>query len=288
MRPTQSPLRYPGGKASFTEFFGKVLERNNLGGGLYAEPFAGGAGAAVGLLVSGHVDRIAINDGDLRVFAFWKSALTNTRKFIKRIETTPITIDEWNRQREIYLNPSGKSQIAVGFAAFFLNRCNRSGILVNGGPIGGRHQSGPWRLDVRFNKVDLIRRIERLAEYGDRIQIFGEDAEVFVARIPELAGNDPSLVYLDPPYFDKGRLLYMNHFKAEDHARISRLVRGSELKWVMTYDDCSEIRLLYSWANCKRFSLKYSAYESRAGGELLIWPTSVKMPRMDGSSKMGA
>lgn len=283
---TLSPLRYPGGKASFTDFFGRLLEMNGLEGGLYAEPFAGGAGAAIGLLIGGYVDRIAINDADPRVFAFWSSALQNTSRFIQRIEKTPLSIVEWERQRQIYLNPKGKSNLAVGFAAFYLNRVNRSGIMVNAGPIGGKAQTGKWKMDARFNKPDLIKRIHKIADYGNRILLSGEDAAVFIRRIPEIALGDPALVYLDPPYFDKGRLLYMNSFTSEDHKRLGILMQNQDIHWIMTYDDCPEIRRIYTWANYRKFNLKYSAYESRSGGEVLIWPDSMRIPKLNGSSKI--
>lgn len=283
---TLSPLRYPGGKGSFTDFFGRLLELNGLQGGLYAEPFAGGAGAAIGLLIKGYVDRIAINDADPRVFAFWASALHKTSEFIRKIEKTPICIDEWERQQQIYLNPKGKSNIALGFAAFYLNRSNRSGIMLKAGPIGGKNQDGKWKIDARFNKRDLIARIERIADYGDRILVSGEDAADFINRIPVIAAGDPALVYLDPPYFDKGSMLYMNSFTAEDHERLGKLMHNQKIKWVMTYDDCPEIRRIYEWANCMKFSLKYSAYEARLGGEVLIWPNCIQIPKLNGSSKI--
>lgn len=281
-----SPLRYPGGKGSFTDFLGRLLELNGLEGSVYAEPFAGGAGAAIGLLVRGYVDRIAINDADQRVFAFWKSVVQNTDHLIRRIEKTPISIDEWRNQRRIYLNPKGKSDLSVGFATFYLNRVNRSGIMVNAGPIGGTAQRGRWKLDARFNKNDLINRIEKIASYGDRILVSGEDAANFIGRIPEISTSDPVLVYLDPPYFGKGRLLYMNSFVENDHERLGKLMREQKNTWIMTYDDCPEIRRIYSWANCKKFSLKYSAYESRTGDEVLIYPDSMSIPILGGSSKI--
>lgn len=284
---TLSPLRYPGGKGSFTDFFGRLLDMNSLSGGLYAEPFAGGAGAAVGLLFGGHVDRIAINDADQRVFAFWKSALNDTDRFIKKIESTPVTVEEWARQRKIYLNPAGKSDLSVGFSAFFLNRANRSGIMVNGGPIGGKSQAGKWKIDARFNKKDLASRIEALGEFGDRILVSGEDVVEFINRIPTIAGEDPALVYLDPPYYDKGRLLYMNSFKVADHERLGKIIQKTSLKWIMTYDDCAEIRAIYKESNSRSFNLKYSAYESRSGGEILIWPDSIKIPNIGGSKRLG-
>lgn len=287
MTPSLSPLRYPGGKASFTDFFARLLSVNQLAGGLYAEPFAGGAGAAIGLLVGGHVDRIAINDADPRVFAFWKSALENTKRFISLIETTPLTIDEWERQRAIYLNPKGKSLLRLGFAAFYLNRCNRSGIMVNGGPIGGKLQTGNWKLDARFDRARLVERISRVADYRDRIEVSCEDAKDFIDRVPAIAGREPAFVYLDPPYYVKGSRLYMNHFTHADHAGLAAHVRDcAKFSWIMTYDDVPEIRQLYSWAKCQDFGLMYSAYEKRKGGEVLISPSGLKLPKLGGSLKI--
>ena len=42
-----SPLRYPGGKTVLAPFLQELLLENNLQGGIYAEPYAGGAGAAL-------------------------------------------------------------------------------------------------------------------------------------------------------------------------------------------------------------------------------------------------
>lgn len=287
MAPTLSPLRYPGGKASFTDYFARLLSLNGLSGGLYAEPFAGGAGAALGLLIGGHVDRIAINDADPRVFAFWKSAMDNTTRFVAMIESTPLTIEEWEKQRSIYLNPKGKSLLRLGFAAFYLNRCNRSGIMVNGGPIGGKFQTGNWKLDARFDRVRLIERIKKVADYRERIEVSCEDAKDFIDRVRVIAGKEVPFVYLDPPYYVKGSRLYMNHFTHANHASLAAHVRDcAKFSWIMTYDDVPQIRELYSWANCQNFELKYSAYENRRGGEVLISPPGLKLPKLGGSMKI--
>src|SRR5207248_2479181 len=158
-----SPLRYPGGKSSLFSFFGSLIEKNDLQHVQYVEPYAGGAGAALALLILGKVDSIVINDLDRAVFAFWKAVTENTDNFIQRIRQTPLTINEWYRQREIYRQPDTELY-DLGFAAFFLNRTNRSGIL-DGGVIGGKNQTGKWSLDARFNKEALIKKIEVLADH---------------------------------------------------------------------------------------------------------------------------
>jgi DNA adenine methylase len=175
-----SPLRYPGGKGVLSEYLGATIEANGIKDCVYAEPYAGGAGAAVNLLLAGKVDRIILNDADRSVWAFWKSILDYTDEFVRRVETTPITVSEWVRQRRIYEQPRKHSILDLGFAAFFLNRCNRSGILTNGGVIGGLSQTGKWKIDARFNRTELVRRIQRISAFREKVQVANLDAVKFL------------------------------------------------------------------------------------------------------------
>src|SRR3989344_591866 len=168
-----SPLRYPGGKTSLLPFFEKIIEDHDLQKITYIEPFAGGAGAALALLFSGKVGRIVINDLDRAIYAFWKSSVLSSAKFIKKIKKTPVTISEWKKQKAIYNDPKA-SVFDLGFATFFLNRTNTSGIL-DGGLIGGLKQKSKYKIDARFNKDALIERIQQIALYKDKISIFNKD-----------------------------------------------------------------------------------------------------------------
>lgn len=281
MRVANSPLRYPGGKAVISNFLADVVIANSLKDGTYVEPYAGGAGAALSLLFAEHVQRIILNDADPCVFAFWNAILNRKDDFIQRIEETPVTIDEWNRQREIYRHHSRHSRIKVAFASFYLNRCNRSGILVDGGPIGGLDQAGKWKLDVRYNKDELIRRIEKIHLYRDRINIHNMDAIEFLENVADLkAKPEDTLVYLDPPYYIKGSRLYLNHYRQEDHARLAAyLLQSISFHWLLTYDNVPEINDLYR--NCQRipFHLPYSIHGRRTGSELLIHRGSLVLPK---------
>jgi len=273
-----SPLRYPGGKGALFPVIESILYENALQGGTYAEPFAGGAAVAIGLLLGEHVGQILINDFDPRVHAFWEAILKQHTRFQSMLQEAPLTIDEWEKQRSIYLRPDKHSGVKVGFASFFLNRCNRSGIMVNGGPIGGKNQAGKWKIDARFNRDGLASRIEHIHEKREQIRLEGSDCIELLDKLERDYKGKRVLVYLDPPYFKQGPRLYFSSFDADAHARLAKRMKTFKLPWVMTYDHVPEISRLYRWANVRPFGLRYSAYEQRNGGELLIWPDRLKMP----------
>lgn len=275
-----SPLQYPGGKAGLGPLLGRIIELNRLPNVIYAEPYAGGAGAGLRLLYSEFVSRILINDLDSRVMAFWQSILYQTSLFLNLFDHTPVTIAEWLKQRAIYRSPTTHSRLRVGFATFFLNRCNRSGILPDAGPIGGLDQVGKWKLDARYYREKIRERIEKVAEYKDRIQLHNLDALTFLDTIiAPLSDEKKVFVYLDPPYYKKGKTLYVNSYTHADHQKVATYLNEShQFKWVMSYDDVPPIRRMYRHLRQVRFGLSYTAYERRAGQELLIVPSDITVP----------
>ena len=275
-----SPLRYPGGKSALAGTLEAILYGNGLQGGSFIEPFAGGAGAALKLLMGGHVQRIVINDVDRAIFSFWKAILKATDQFIEKVQNTPLTIDEWNRQREIYQSRGRVRFLDLGFATFFLNRCNRSGIVSTGGPIGGKKQLGEWKLDARFNRAKLIERIEEIASYEEQIVIRNDDAVDLLRNLDSTLGRGRRLIFADPPYYVKGRELYLNHFSEEAHLQLSKkLVKRKRQDWVLTYDDVPEVRKLYAGLDLTPYNLRYSAHlNSKSGGEIMITPPGMEVP----------
>jgi DNA adenine methylase len=267
-----SPLRYPGGKQVLFSALRQLIELNGLSDDTYVEPYAGGAGAALALLYGEHVSRLKLNDADPAIYAFWKSALSETEAFLKLLQETPLTIDEWKRQRRIYSAAKIASPLELGFATFYLNRCNRSGIIANAGVIGGLEQLGKWKIDARFNRKELARRISRLALYKDRIEVYNQDAIQFLeSEINTPERQKQSFVYLDPPYYLKGSQLYLSYYSNDDHGILAQyLKKKARFSWVLTYDDAAEIRVLYSRLRIIPFNLRYSASASRAGSEVLI------------------
>jgi DNA adenine methylase len=252
-------------------FLSQLIVDNDLHDGTIAEPYAGGAGASLRLLFNETVSELRLNDADPRIVAFWKAVLNQTDALVGKIKQAKVSMRTWQKCRLIYDGPISRvSQLDLAFATFFLNRCNRSGIMMGGGPIGGYHQEGPWKLDARFNKTELIDRIERVASYRDRIVISKLDAIEFLSNLPQ--NNNRLLVFLDPPYYNKGQRLYLNSMEVEDHVALAKvLLNNPPFNWVLTYDNVPEIRQLYRKLGPKPFELSYSAYKRRVGKELVVF-----------------
>lgn len=271
-----TPLRYPGGKGAFAPFVKSVIEANHLQGGHYMEPFAGGAGVALDLLFSGYVSDIHINDADLAIYHFWESVVNDTARFLSLLHQTPITIDEWEKQKLILKNPENHSGLEHGFSAFYLNRTNRSGIL-KAGVIGGKAQSGKYKLDARFNKERLAKQIQRIAEYSSRIHVYNLDALELLGKTDQLLPN-PSLIYLDPPYYVKGQGLYRNFYNHDDHVQICEVLGKIEIPWIVSYDNCEEIKSIYHKYRQDEYFLSYCAYNKTKGSEVMIYGNNIRIP----------
>lgn len=278
MAQNSTPLRYPGGKQRLTPFILELLATNGLQGGHYVEPYAGGAGVAMELLVSGHVQRVHLNDSSLPIYAFWRSAVEHTDEFCSRISRADLDVDEWRRQREILRNPTQHDEIDLGFATFYLNRTNRSGVLT-GGVIGGLSQNGRWKIDARFSRNELIRRIEVIGSLRDAIHLRNLDAEEFITQyIPMLPEN--TLVYCDPPYFEKASRLYLNHYAPGDHERIAGIIQAQQQrKWVVSYDAVDQILGYYSARRKFLYSLQYNAGRAYKGNEVFVFSDDMVVPR---------
>lgn len=274
-----TPLRYPGGKGKLSYYLKEVIKHNSLLDCHYIEPFAGGAGVALELLMQEYVRKITINDYDPAIYSFWHSILNNCDEFCDMVESTEITMETWYKQREILRSNNFSDSLSLGFAAFFMNRTNRSGIL-NAGVIGGKEQAGKWKLDVRFNKPDLIKRIKKIAGYKDRISIKNEDTLDLLINL-SLKPHENTFMYLDPPYYVKGQELYRNFYEHQDHVDIkNQLIKMPALYWVATYDNTKEIKEIYKYQTLIDFDLQYSAQSKRVGSEVIVFSKNLEVPTL--------
>ena len=262
-----SLMRYPGGKAKIYNFVKEIIDNYGLHNKTYVEPFSGGFGLGLKLLENNQVKRVIINDYDKHIYYLWKCVFFHTKKLIEKIENTPINVEEWQKQKEIYINFSQYSILDIGFSTLFLNRCNYSGIL-NGGPIGGFEQRGKYKIDCRFNKQHIIACLEEISKYKKQVEVYNFDA---ITLIDHLRNRESDLFYyFDPPYVKKGKVLYFNAYGKEDHIALRNMIINIKTNWIMTYDEEKFIEDLYKEYFVSAQILNYSVNTKRKAKELFI------------------
>lgn len=285
MASTYTPLRYPGGKTIMADILKEIFNYNNISNPVLAEPYAGGAGASIKLLLTNQVDKIIINDASLPIYAFWQNLISNGEKLIDLIDKTPVNLDIWKYCHRI-LKETKTPSIELAFAVFFLSRTNRSGIL-NAGPIGGNTQEkqdrASYKIDCRFNKTKLICQLRDIVNHSESISVFNLDAIQFLETLEQ-----DVFVYLDPPYFQKGRSLYLDYYLPEDHKILANYLKQSScFQWLLSYDNAPQIRDLYTDYNLYLFNLSYSAHTKRKGEELLTHSKGILLDEWMSTKNLG-
>ncbi|EZP58375.1 DNA adenine methylase [Exiguobacterium sp. RIT341] len=285
MPTTDSPFRYPGGKSQLKKFIVELFEYNDLNEMTYIEPFAGGGGLALSLLYSGNVNNIIINDYDIAIWSVWKSILFYPKDFIRLIDSTEITVEEWKKQKQIYtqmkqgrIDKRVKIQVlTLAFATFFLNRTNRSGI-IKGGMIGGIEQNSKDKIDCRFNKKKLISKIKKISSYSNSIRLYNLDAEIFIKKVIMSENPKNTFVFFDPPYYKKGPNLYSDFYNPRDHQSLGKKVQSNKLtcSWITTYDCCDEIKRIYSNSYGLEYKLNYSLATKKRAKELIYFSKNLR------------
>ncbi len=269
MSKSLSPLRYPGGKSKIYDKVKNLIESNSLTDRIYVEPFAGGFGIGIALLCNDVVKSAVLNDFDPHIFHFWCAVLRHTDDLLKKIVDTPITVEEREKQKAIYKGSSA-DEVNDGFATLFLNRVNFSGV-INGGPLGGFSQNGAYKIDCRFNKAEIIRKIERIALLKNKIELFNCDAsELITVHLHDTIGT--SFFNIDPPYVKKGYQLYANYFNETDHKNLAKIITEHlvQTRWIVTYDDCDLIRNIYGGYHMQEYDIQHNAGGSVLGKEIVV------------------
>lgn len=282
-----SPLRYPGGKTKLASFLSHTLSLNNMQNVIFCEPFAGGAGLSLKLLIEGKVESIILNDFDQGIYSFWHAVFFDTQRLIDKITEIEVSLEERKRQREILFKKvncsttqkMGNYDFDLGFATFFLNRTNVSGI-IKGGSIGGQKQEGKFKIDDRFGKIGLIDKILTLSKLHKKVQLHNLDVIQFIELLSSKykINKENLFIFLDPPYFKQGKNLYSKFFYKQDHLRLASAIKNKLIDsyWILTYDNEQEILDLYKDFNPKKFCLQYSANAKITATELMFSSSKTK------------
>ena len=283
MPVTKSILRYPGGKTQLSKFVCNLISLNKITQPIYCEPFSGGSGVSMELLLTNKVDTVILNDLEPSIYSIWYAILHDTERLIDSIQSIPITMDQWYLQKEIYTNLQNCSEynFKLALATLFLNRTNRGGIIT-GGPIGGYNQNSKYALNCRFNKTNIIKKINDIAKQRHRICLYMLDAKELIHKVLLATPPNQLFTFFDPPYYHQGQALYKNGFKHNEHVNLAQAIRlMNHYKWITTYDECPEIQSIYTDYHLYTYKLRYSINQFRNANEYIFASPTTKITSHD-------
>lgn len=283
MPRTKSILRYPGGKTQLSKFVSNLISINKIKNPIYCEPFSGGSGVSMELLLTNKVNSVILNDLDPSIYSIWFAILHDTDKLIDEVQSMHITMDEWYHHKDIYskLKDIPVYDFRLAVSALFLNRTNRGGIIT-GGPIGGHEQKSKYSLDCRFNKASIVKKIYAIAEQRHRIRLYMSDAKDLINDVLLQENPEQLFTFFDPPYYKQGQALYKNAFNHEDHVALAASIKTmDEYKWITTYDEYPEIQSIYSEYRLFTYKLRYSVNQFRKANEYLFASPATKLKSFD-------
>lgn len=272
-------FRYPGGKAKLKgpilDKIKSITDTNKVG--VYIEPFLGGASICMALLEQDtfpNLSKLLLNDYDFALFCLWRSVLKDESRLINQVlEFTPST-EAFYRFKEDLINVEFRKKeiVDIGLMKLAIHQMSYSGLGVKaGGPIGGANQSSQYDVGCRWSPKSIIKKIHKchkLLNEKDTV-IHTSDFGTCLKSANALSLYHP-FVYLDPPYFIKGNDLYEHGFDIADHQRLCDQLKLANYDWLLSYDDCPEIREMYSWAQIDEINVNYTIRTARNRNELLI------------------
>jgi len=266
-----SPLRYPGGKSSFSVYIEAFIREYMLLDCTLIEPYAGGASISLAMLSRGVVGRIVLAESDPLLFAFWRSVFGFPDDLCDLIERTPVNLATWYELQD-YLREDPIAKYGLkrsGLACLFLNRMNFSGI-IHAKPIGGVNQKSRYKIDCRFNKERIIDLILEISKYRNQVEIVQEDALSLLRRMRKSLSGGNCFCYIDPPYYVQGHKLYRRYYSDKDHKNLALFLSRQDYVWLVSIDDHPSIREYYSGNFLSTVRAKYTVKSKRSVDELLI------------------
>jgi len=272
MKPSVTPLRYPGGKTWLLPYVMEYLRFHNIQLGTIIEPFAGSASISIGLLKRGLADKAYLSESDPLLVAFWRTVFNNNSEFLEAVRSLEISMETWYDFRKYLARDASLKyrEIELALAFLFYNRTNYSGI-IKAGPIGGRRQLSENKLQCRFNVTGIIRKIQALSDLGDKVKIELYDGIEFLRKIGRMYEDDPIFIYVDPPYYKAGKVLYRDYFTDKQHEELADVLDNiTEYPWLVSYDDSEFIRKLYSKSHLQYVYTDYQAGNLKRGMKELL------------------
>lgn len=271
----KSPLRYPGGKSRAIKFIAALVPEFDE----FREPFVGGGSVFVYLKQKFPNKKFWINDIYENLYHFWKQTQQNPEKLIEQIQYWRDNSTDGKELHKYLLDNINKFDNLNKAAAFFVfNRITFSGTTESGGYSNAA-------FNKRFTQSS-IERVKSLSHILGNTKITNLDYQ----KVIEAEGKNV-FIFLDPPYYSATKsALYGkngNLHKIFDHERFAEVLKRTNHKWLITYDDSEYIRDLFSFANIKKWNLTYGMRNvgnnrNQIGNELFIsnYTLETKKPKI--------
>lgn len=263
----RSPLRYPGGKQKAIEQIARMLPKSAYE---FREPMVGGGSVFCHAKSIDFAKSYWINDKFKELVSFWRAVQDPDicNKLASDLEKLRRRFKSADQIKEYFLKAREEvpdDEYREAFLFFFFNRVTFSGTTRAGGFSSAA--------SLRRFTASSIERLRPLPEALAGVQITNDDFEE-VIRAP---GKDV-FIFLDPPYYTATKLYGKNgSLHAFDHEKLAALLKKTKHRFLITYDDCDEIRHLYSWATVTEWRLQYGMNNcnadnlSKVGAELFIY-----------------
>jgi DNA adenine methylase len=225
-----SPFRYAGGK-----FYARNLILEHIPPhSAYIEPFAGGGSI---FFAKNKVSKNWLNDVDPDLVNTYVTIQSKPDELIKALSQEVATKERhaWYKNEFIPVNDFEK---AVRW--YYLNRTSYSGIM--------NPKNCYWGYGDKYSMrpENWGRNILRTSQKLQNVQISCLDFETVFEK-----AEDGAFLFIDPPYFNADQdKFYSFSFTYDDHIRLSKALREHQyrIKFLLTYDNSPEIRMMYSWA----------------------------------------
>lgn len=233
----KSPLRYPGGKSRAVKIIASLIPDFKE----FREPFVGGGSVFFYLKQYSPGKKYWINDLYPNLYQFWNQSKIQLAKVVDQVLLWRKTYTEGKVLHKFLLNNLKYfNQIEIASAFFILNRITFSGTSESGG-------YSEHAFSKRFTPSS-IERLKLIDQVLDNTKITNLDFQEVIE-----ASGESVFIFLDPPYYSATKsALYGkngNMHKSFDHQRFAKVMQKTNHKWLITYDNCTHIRKLFSFAN---------------------------------------
>ena len=264
-------FRYPGGKLRLMKKINLNLKKslsslnvNEIKKIHIGDVFVGGGGSLINMAKDFPNAKFSINDKNFNVYTFWKFFCNinenELENFLNKLKKTKPSLSLY--EEIFYSKPDNDFDIA--FKTFFLNKTSYNGYITNYLPIGGKNQTGKWKVDCYWNYKTFRKNFETTFNLLKNriIKIENNNFSDF------LLNNEFDFIYADPPYIKYGTQWYGIDFTLDDFFYLVDCLEQSSKEFAISIDN--NINIINKYKNKYKILDMYLKYTSKSSYNIKI------------------